>query len=96
MATAIVFPKPNALERALSSNSPRTKVNLALGTLQKDGANAFTPFMQRMMADQLSSWLVALVFVNVEAKRLIRDFDGEYLWYFDSQRMFLVSNGLWF
>lgn len=35
-------------------------------------------------------------FVDAEARQLIREFDVEDLWYLDSQRMFLVTNGLWF
>lgn len=94
---AISFPQPNAFREGLVVEFTMNADDRWVGNFSEGWRKR--PNAVQAELDERSVVVVAGgagYFLDAEARQLIREFDVEDLWYLDSQRMFLVTNGLWF
>ena len=94
---AISFPKPNAFREGFVVEFTTNEGERWIGNFSEGWRKR--PNSVHAEPDGRSVVVVAGgigYFVNVEARQLISEFDVADLWYLDRQRLFLVTNGLWF
>ncbi|MCB5205545.1 hypothetical protein LH464_24220 [Neorhizobium sp. T786] len=94
---AISFPKPNAFREGFVVEFTTNEGESWIGNFSEGWRKR--PHCVHAAHDGRSVVVAAGgsgYFVDAEAKKLIREFDVEDLWYLDDQRMFLASTGLWF